>query len=229
MKKVQTNITLLKRSVTHLLVAITIAIYLSIAYSGNSQLAVAQLLASNNTLSTSDSPTAVSTFNTRGSISSLVSDLLLGNKNTSLGLVNEGMPTHIFILNGNWSLSVSDGNVRDFNADFIMVTADGNQLHTHSINNLTNVTAEASPKSEETLPPIPIALSSDKDIVFSGIADIFTNSTAEWKDVPITISIFNGNVVSILPDPGKVIHFNALPIYGTVSSITDQNNRELHK
>ena len=57
-------------------------------------------------------------------------------------------------------------------------------------------------------------------VTFSGVADILTNGVIEWRDVPTTASIFNGNVLSIEIDP-KIVknHFSGTSIYGLVNTI----------
>ena len=176
-------------------------------------------------------PGSVDTFHAGGSISSLVSDLLLSttdNETTELGLIREGKPTQIFVLDGNWSLDVVDGEVQHFGSDFVMITSDGNQLHTHSVKNMTNTTSQVSPpaKVETLLTPSskPIMLSPDNTTTLAGLTDITTNGTAQWSDVLTTVSILNGNVFNLLLNPGDIKHFNGLPIYGTVTSISIYQN-----
>ena len=132
-------------------------------------------------------------------------------------------------MDGNWSLDVVDGEVQHFGSDFVMITSDGNQLHTHSVKNMTNTTSQVSPpaKVETLLTPSskPIMLSPDNTTTLVGLTDITTNGTAQWSDVLTTVSILNGNVFNLLLNPGDIEHFNGMPIYGTVTSISsDQNN-----
>src|ERR671914_2755839 len=42
-----------------------------------------------------------------------------------------------YILGGDWSLSVQEGNVTDFTANFIMVHPDGTEYHSHDITNFS--------------------------------------------------------------------------------------------
>src|ERR671911_247619 len=60
----------------------------------------------------------------------------------------------------------------------------------------------------------------DDTIIFSGVADIITNGVIEWRGVPTSVSIFNGNSINMKLDP-KIVnnHFSDIPIYGSVKSI----------
>jgi hypothetical protein len=50
----------------------------------------------------------------------------------------------------------------------------------------------------------------------------------DWMDVPISGNLNNGNLLIINVDPAKTEHhFKGLPIYGTVTSLTDQSGKEL--
>jgi hypothetical protein len=178
------------------------------------QLASAQTPATNDTSSSN-----LDTFNARGTISSLAADIITGT-NATLG----GHPEDIWVLGGNWSYGVMNGNLSDFNLNIIMTQLTGSGLHTHSIANLRNVTGEVQPLTNTTS----IMLRNSNYTDFVGIADINTNDQVKWKDVPIAVHMLRGNIVNINTDPIKTEdHFKGLPVFGTVTSITDQNNNEL--
>lgn len=137
-----------------------------------------------------------------------------------------------FLLGGDWVLSVDEGTMDDFGVRIIMVAEDGRLLHVHTIQNLTNVTSRLSPIGiEQQQPPrfdnISLSAGANDTFAISGFADITTNGVTQWEDVAVTISIVNGNVFSIIPNPAEVDHFYALPIYGIVSSIVDQSGQSL--
>ena len=173
---------------------------------------------------------------------------MTGNNNTFLaeGSINQLIPFSPsttggtegpFLLGGEWVLSVNGGRVDDFGVRIIMVAEDGTLLHVHSIQNLTNVTGRISPigveeqqQQESQLgPDNNTSLSADPDdtIAISGFADITTNGVTEWEDVAVTITITNGNVISIIPNPGEIDHFYALPVYGIVRSFVDGSGQSL--
>ncbi len=140
-----------------------------------------------------------------------------------------------FLLGGNWVLSVDEGKVDDFVARIVMVAEDGRLLHIHSIQNLSNVTTSVSPIGQEQQQQpasrldnnISLSTGVNDSIAISGFADVTTNGVTEWEDVAVTISIVNGNVISVIPNPAQVDHFYALPVYGIVRSFVDSSGETL--
>jgi hypothetical protein len=161
----------------------------------------------------SDNQTAIDTFNSHGTISGIAADTLIGS--------NETMGSHsadLFVLGGNWSLGVEGGNLSDFNADIVMTKFDGTQRHPHIFENIRNATGNISPVSSDN-----IVLVGNNFTAFTGVVDI-----GEWKDVSISGNLNNGNLLILNVDPVKTEHhFKGLPIYGTVTSLTDQSGKEL--
>lgn len=157
--------------------------------------------------------TLIDTFNSHGTISGIAADTLIGS--------NETMGSHsadLFVLGGNWSLGAEAGNMSDFNVDIVMTKFDGTQRHPHVFKNIRNTTGNISPVNSEN-----IALVGNNFTAFTGVVDI-----GEWKDVPISGNLNNGNLLIINVDPVKTEHhFKGLPIYGTVTSLTDQSGKEL--
>jgi hypothetical protein len=161
----------------------------------------------------STNQTAIDTFDSRGTISGIAADTLLGS--------NETLGSHsadLFVLGGNWSLGVEGGNLSEFNADIVMTKFDGTQRHPHMFENIRNTTGNISPVNSEN-----IALVGDNFTAFTGVIDI-----GDWKDVSISGNLNNGNLLILNVDPVKTEHhFKGLPIYGTVTSLTDQSGKEL--
>lgn len=138
----------------------------------------------------------------------------------------------LFLLGGNWVLSVDEGSVDDFVARIVMAAEDGRLLHVHTIQNLSNVTGRISPVGQEQQPSsrfdnISLSAGVNDTVAISGYADISTNGVIEWEQVAVTISIVNGNVISIIPNPAEVDHFYALPVYGIVRSLVDSSGESL--
>jgi hypothetical protein len=161
----------------------------------------------------SGNQTVIDTFNSHGTISGIAADTLIGS--------NETMGSHsadLFVLGGNWSLGVEGGNLSDFNANIVMTKFDGTQRHPHVFENIRNTTGNISPVNSEN-----IVLVSNNFTAFAGVVDI-----GDWKDVSITGNLNNGNLLILNVDPVKTEHhFKGLPIYGTVTSLTDQSGKEL--
>jgi hypothetical protein len=161
----------------------------------------------------SSNQTVIATFDSHGTISGIAADTLIGS--------NKTMGSHsadLFVLGGNWSLGVEGGNLSDFNADIVMTKFDGTQRHPHVFENMRNTTGNISPVNSEN-----IALVSNNFTAFIGVVNI-----GDWKDVSISGNLNNGNLLILNVDPVKTEHhFKGLPIYGTVTSLTDQSGKEL--
>ncbi len=157
--------------------------------------------------------TLIDTFNSHGTISGIAADTMIGS--------NETMGSHsadLFVLGGNWSLGVERGNLSDFNADIVMTKFDGTQRHPHVFENIRNTSGNISPVNSEN-----IALVGNNFTAFTGVVDI-----GDWMDVSISGNLNNGNLLIINVDPDRTEHhFKGLPIYGTVTSLTDQSGKEL--
>jgi hypothetical protein len=173
----------------------------------------------------------IQTFNIDGAIGSLVSDLL--NPATREN-VSDSLP--VYVLVGNWSLDVVNGEVNYFQVDFIMGLQDGTQMQVYSIENLQNIVIPSASSSSPAVEPVSspgqefsssLLLSSTNNYTLSlfGYVDVLTNDTAIWQNVPLSINIFDGNTISILLYPSDTDdRFKGQPIYGVVTSILDANN-----
>jgi hypothetical protein len=180
---------------------------------------------------------SIQTFSFNGAIGSLVTDLLNPAIREN---VNDSVP--IYVLVGNWSMDVVNGEVNYFQVDFIMGLQDGTQMQIYSIENLENIVIPSSSSSSSSSSPPPAAepLSSpgqgfssslllnptnNYSLSLFGYADVLTNDTVIWQNVPLSIDIFNGNTISILLYPSDTDNrFKGQPIYGVVTSILDANN-----
>lgn len=182
------------------------------------ELVTAQLTTNSSASASNGTTGPISSFDADGTISSLAADTLIGS-NTTLG-------THtgdLWLLGGNWSFAVDNGNLSDFNADIVMTRHDGSGRHMHSIGMITNATGAIPPITDST-----IALANKNYTSFMGNANITTGDEIKYRDVPLVIYLNNGNALNINPDPIKTEHhFKGLPIFGTVSSITDESGRQL--
>ena len=173
----------------------------------------------------------IQTFNIDGAIGSLVSDLLNPAIREN---VSDSLP--VYVLVGNWSMDVVNGEVNYFQVDFIMALQDGTQMQVYSIENLQNIVIPSSSSSSPAVEPVSspgqefsssLLLSSTNNYSLSlfGYVDVLTNDTAIWQNVPLSINIFNGNTISILLYPSDTDdRFKGQPIYGVVTSILDANN-----
>jgi hypothetical protein len=178
---------------------------------------------------------AIQTFSIDGAIGSLVTDLLNPAIREN---VSDSLP--IYVLVGNWSMNVVNGEVNYFQVDFIMGLQDGTQMQVYSIENLENIvipppSSSSSPVAEPVSSPGQEFLSSllltpanNYSLSLFGYADVLTNDTIIWQNVPLSIDIFNGNTMSILLYPSDTDdRFKGQPIYGIVTSILDENNNPI--
>ena len=184
-------------------------------------------------------------FNVEGIITSVTADSvgqkggMASNQNVS-SVSNSATTSQDNILGGKWKIDVVNGHVEFFNSNMTMIKSTGTDMHDHLIKFksddpdtllLPNNTAVINPNSATGEIAALDSSLSDKNITsvsrtdgnvvtFSGVADILTNGVIEWRDVPTTASIFNGNVISIEIDP-KIVknHFSGTPIYGLVNTI----------
>jgi hypothetical protein len=90
---------------------------------------------------------AIQTFQIDGAIGSLVTDLL---NPTMRENVSDSLP--IYVLVGNWSMGVVNGEVNYLQVDFIMALENGMQVQVYSIENLENIVIP-SPAQDAGLTP----------------------------------------------------------------------------
>jgi hypothetical protein len=192
--------------------------------------------------SVQDANEAIQTFSIDGAIGSLVSDLL-NSTTTGEENVTSSLPP-IYVLVGNWSMGVVNGEVNYFQVDFIMGLENGTQMQVYSVENLENIVIPplASSPSEEAGSTqdqeLSINNNNNNNLVLSstnnyslslfGYVDVSNGGRVQWQNVPVSINIFNGNVISILLYSSETDNrFKGQPIYGVVTDILDANNNPI--
>jgi hypothetical protein len=114
-----------------------------------------------------------------------------------------------FILSGDWTMNVDQGNLADFRAEFYTGPANGAENHTHQLGNF------------RIIENAPIQLGPDKSISLSGILDVGTNGNKAWDNVNATVDISKGRSITIsLADEDTERHFMGQQIYGIVTGLT---------
>ena len=147
-------------------------------------------------------PTATSTFDMDGVISSLVLGVPENTKNVDMTTVQK------FILSGDWSMSVDQGELTNFTANFYTGPVNGANNHTHQLSNF-RVNNQS-----------PIQLNPDNSLSISGILDVGTQGNKAWNNVNTTVIISKGRTISIsLDDNATHRHFMEQQIYGIVKEI----------
>ncbi|MDN5847952.1 MAG: hypothetical protein L0H53_16960 [Candidatus Nitrosocosmicus sp.] len=216
-------------------VVAAIAILLSIIVSSSLQYQSVFAQNTNNTTiisnNTNNTGNVIDSFRAQGQISSIASDTLAGRTDNSTENV-------IWVLGGNWEFNVDNGNLTNFVVDIEMAKIDGTDAHKHTIEKLNNVTGMSllivNPLKVDLMtnqPSSKIALVKDNSTMFRGTADLTTNENIQWKDVPVHVTIRNGNVLNLAISPLETKdHFKGLPVFGIVQSIVDENGKEIvHK
>ena len=151
---------------------------------------------------TSTSTASSVTFDMDGVISSLILGVSANTKTIDLTTVQK------FILSGDWSMSVDQGKLTNFNANFYTGPVNGANNHTHQLSNF-RVNNNS-----------PIHLSPDNSLSISGILNVGTAGNNAWNDVNTTVVISNGRTISIsLDDSDTQRHFMDQQIYGIVKGI----------
>ncbi len=142
------------------------------------------------------------TFGMDGVISSLIFGVPANTKTIDLTTVQK------FILSGDWSMSVDQGKLTNFNANFYTGPVNGANNHTHQLSNF-RVNNNS-----------PIQLSPDNSLTISGILNVGTAGNNAWNNVNTTVVISSGRTISIsLDDSDTQRHFMDQQIYGIVKEI----------
>lgn len=150
----------------------------------------------------STSTASSATFNMDGVISSLILGVPANTKTIDLTTVQK------FILSGDWSMSVDQGKLTNFNANFYTGPVNGANNHTHQLSNF-RVNNNS-----------PIQLGPDNSLSISGILNVGTAGNNAWNNVNTTVVISSGRTISIsLDDNDTQRHFMDQQIYGIVKEI----------
>lgn len=192
--------------------------------------------AQNSSTGAQDESPATETFDTfqiDGGIGSLVTDLL-----NPMVREDGNSSAPIYVLVGNWSIGVVNGEISYLQVDFIMGLDNGTQVNIYSVENLRNIVipSSSSPSLEtggamsNQGPSTNLVLSSTNNYSLSlfGYVDVLMGDSVQWQNVPTSIDIFNGNTISILLYPSDTDnHFKGQQIYGIVTEILDADNRPI--
>jgi hypothetical protein len=183
------------------------------------------------------------TFHAKGTIDTLISHLISDDVIRSLGfgnstnLVNStflpmsatrnalsgNISPRMYLAAGTWNIDVVDGKVKNLLANFTEVTTTGINPHTHTITNYKPANSNNNNSKQ-------VVLTDNNDLKIYGYVDVLRNGqpVKNWINIPVKIFMSNGNIVSIDVDPIKTnYHFGGMPVFGIVTSLTDQNNNSI--
>jgi hypothetical protein len=167
--------------------------------SNQKMLSHSQSIANSNSSIDANSTT---TFSSIGTISSLVITVP----------ENEFNITNAFkvILTGDWVLNVHNGNVINFEANFLASPMDGSRGHIHQI---TNFSAN---KNEM----IQLTPDNNNSLSINGTTDIKINGKTIWNNVDLSIIMSKGSTITIDPNDKQTDnHFGDQQVYGIVNRL----------
>jgi hypothetical protein len=183
------------------LVIFFLSVVLNGYYEGSYYKIFAQTDQRNTTAAVGTASRPENTFSAIGQISSLVITVPESGFNV----------TNAFkvILTGEWNLSVRNGTVTNFGANFLALPMDGRRPHIHQITNFK-------PYANEE----PNVLTEDKSFAVNGTADIKMNGMTVWDTADVSLSISKGNTFYIDPDDEDTEgHFGDQQVYGVVTRL----------
>jgi len=211
-----------KKSGTNRIAAISLGLLLvaaafAITYgSGSLQLALAQQQtnqqqqqAQNSNATTIANTTKTDTFTANGIVTGTIPSQQGSNQSS-------GASSTPFLVGGDWTLKVENGNVTNFHANFTMVKTDGSEDHSHDITNFkvgNNTQFQLDPKGKSTI---------------NGTADYSVNGTSKWPGSKTTITIEKATILTIQPqEEDAKQHFQGQPIYGVALTVTGENGTKI--
>ncbi len=120
------------------------------------------------------------------------------------------VPNGKWLAAGNWSIIVNNGNVTSFDTKMTWYNSSGTNAHTHDLTNFKSVS--------DNMQAVPMNLT-DKQKTIEGFTDVGSNGRTTWFEVPTTITINDGKIISISVDDNKTNgHFAGQPLLGIVDS-----------
>ena len=130
---------------------------------------------------------------------------LILNNDTTTGIFDEKYKNHtdaqFSVAMNNTTTGYNQLSTKMFEAVMNMVITNGSALHKHQMYNFTLTN---------------ISIPNNTTMIFNGTTTL-TMSDGPVHDIPISLTIKEGNVISILIDPARIgNHFGDTPIYGTV-------------
>lgn len=171
----------------------------------------AVLIGTNNILQPAQAQIPGGTFNAKGYTGQII---VLPPSMTQLpNPSHPAAPPVGSIIGGNWSVDVSNGQVKNFTWDVKHYTLSGKVNGTFQIVKLTNTTGAVQPRSSPTI------VLEGNHTQFSGNADIVINGKPAFTNVPIVFYLLNGKLVNLTISSAKTNNFFPLPLFGIVTSL----------
>ncbi|KAA2283496.1 hypothetical protein [Candidatus Nitrosocosmicus sp. SS] len=118
------------------------------------------------------------------------------------------------VIGGNWSFTVSDGNLQNFTWNAVAYSLAGKPNGTASITGFTDAKPLGSSSDS-------IALDGNSTS-FAGTANLEINGETAFENVPVALYLLNGNIVSLTLSQQATNGQFSVPLYGIVTSLTQQ-------
>ncbi|MGD9534964.1 MAG: hypothetical protein AB7V56_14500 [Candidatus Nitrosocosmicus sp.] len=118
------------------------------------------------------------------------------------------------VIGGNWSFTVSDGNLQNFTWNAVAYSLAGKPNGTASITGFTYAKPLGSSSDS-------IALDGNSTS-FAGTANLEINGETAFENVPVALYLLNGNIVSLTLSQQATNGQFSVPLYGIVTSLTQQ-------
>jgi hypothetical protein len=183
-----------------------------ITYTTTLDKAYAQTIQPNSMNATNKIPS----FSIKGTINTVIY-LVINNtltdphdKAVSLSNVTGGLTSAAkSLIDGNWTLDVNNGKVKEFGANLSSINADASNYHTHTLGNFTS---DVNPQ---------ISIDPNNTTKIKGKIDVGLNGETAWKQVSSDITLFKNKTITIaLDDEDTEDHFAQQQIYGKIKSWT---------
>ncbi|HJU78058.1 MAG TPA: discoidin domain-containing protein [Nitrososphaeraceae archaeon] len=120
------------------------------------------------------------------------------------------VPNGKWLAAGNWSIIVNNGNVTSFDTKMTWYNSSGTNAHTHDLTNFKSISGDT-----QVLP----MNTANRQTIIEGFTDVASNERTSWFEVPTTITINDGKIISISVDDNNTNgHFGGQPLLGIVDS-----------
>jgi hypothetical protein len=195
----------------------SIAIFVALVAPSVDHSALAQAQKSSNAITVNQTAAAkaMNNFTASGKIGDTVSMSGMSMSAMSSNSSSSSAASPQCILTGDWSLTVSKGNVTNFKANFVMAKIDGSSYHTHNVTSFrvgNNTNFSLNPSGMSTI---------------NGSSDVYVNGTLKWPGVHTTLSINKLLIMSLNLSSSDTSNHFTQPIYGTVATLTSQNGTQI--
>jgi hypothetical protein len=135
------------------------------------------------------------------------------------------------VIGGNWSFSVNEGQLEEFNWKATAYTLTGEVNGTFSVegvkDNATAIGIFAVDRADNLTGVGPSTNNDESRAIqltgnhtsIESIANILVDNEPVWTDVPIALYLLNGNIVSLTISPNQTNNSFPVPLYGIVTSL----------